>query len=1805
MPREPPPLPPAYSPPPPTFRIAQMGGSGEGEAAELYFAGNASATCFRFILQSQAAADTYNVETVSGPSKLTWVISASSVCGATSDTCIFNFCGFEVGEYILQGTVNYTDTTLAAAITGAVKVLSAPPMPPPPPPTAIPTRAPTVAPTINPVASHLPSLPPPAPAHPSPACPPPSPFPYPPFPHHPPLPAPSPLCAFSGWCPPPEPPVPPVAMTVMDLEYAPVSDMTQSEPLVPDTEVPIITLAGKSKQEVVQGKSYIDPGATAYDAHDGFVDVVVAGLDAVSTANLTAEPFLLAYSARDNAGNVAALKYRQVAVIARCPAPSYYCPDLGLCAECDVPAFGGNISCLCLSALVAETDTVAEYTSPVQDDTAPPRIVLTVGSEGIPAATSSGEYVVVHHVEMLQMWEDPGYSASDTVDGNLTAAVTVFGDVDTAAPTGELPYILEYNVVDAAGNAAATARRYVYVVDSCAEFGEVTCDSTSACSVDGGCFGLHSHLEEQEAGLVRTPPVVDLRGDELVQVQQTERYELCMHEHPYVSKCDRGVRVSDEVDTGLDARVVVHGLSGKKSLNTSVPGVYNISFVVLNSAGLQSEAIRQVEVLATCEDSEPACLVPSRALDAAENAAPNLTLLEAGPVLAYVAVPQHSTYEACAAGEAPREGALCDPGVMASDAEDGDLTQEVLACAPTCESPAACAGYEYANKGILGCLNTSAEVGTIFSIDFVVHDHNRPAMNATATRTVTISSPCPVGEVWCDGVCSPVACDLRDTLLLFEPAAMRHRRLHDASSAEALALTHVAQLQAKSGNLGDALVDLRASLVRSIATSATSAQGLAGVWGTGLKAEMANQANLSASATELQQRAGDLTVKGAELETQALTDLEGERAAASANLKNAVLATVKAHIPAAPRLGTLESEAGDWEYGNLEPPSPPLSCGIPYLDTRSYLFDVPSVVPKATSAPTAAPSVTNAPPDTREEDVVVVEVEEMMDEETATATFTPTTAGPTFEESPLDIGTGQHHMNSSWWPDLADSDPGRRKLLRKGAGGSKRKPVFEGASTKVDQEDSTGSEEREVILSLSLDGFQVPTYLARGANRVVGGMLVELRREERTSAVDFDNKHCTRRFAILGAACRDPSLPTPDKVGLDAVFHVLSDIYNPLVVDTADSYYNLSQPAGQVRLEEPPYFPFGFSHREALGESFPVWIDAGLISWRARQLDLLMQQGHYIDAAFSHLTATIITYQATARVFARMTMSFDLAASGSVLARTSIDVLPVGSDEWQLDTCQLVSLVWAVAVLSAFVFVSRALMRLLQELMEKHRSPWCWSVASGLMVAPDTQTMLLLLLQGLAIGLWYASEVHRLGLDVPMRYKVYDDLYTNGNYLMPAKSSSSEQEVVGPDAAGLAPRWVLKDDEAGLERFLSMNSDLEAYGRFKLAYWGLQMLIMFMFIWQLLTAVNFHQRMHFVMATLVEAFMDDLLYFFLVLGLLATQLGVAGHIMFGDRFETYSNLVDTLVNQYYCTITGEWSLLNPIIQTQKLGLEFTAVDVFVANMYYFMNASLIHLVLLNFLMVILADAQMEVHDGFDSPHSHGQNGQLEMNPYGQCYPVGFFKEIPELFVSSLRTKTVVSKVAVLAKQLQGAVMKVDPIVLGNQEMVPEESLAFKALLTAIQSCYQDALRQTPLTHLTQRRPSLQAERWTEEHKQYHLARQVLGVQQAMEEQTKTAQHESERHHHKESRELEGVNGRQRQRRQHRALFKVLTTAQSQLDAARDHLQRQRVCLERHLPGRGCRDSPIPTISRCTLSAALIIIENSTELASTSLLSAED
>jgi hypothetical protein len=61
------------------------------------------------------------------------------------------------------------------------------------------------------------------------------------------------------------------------------------------------------------------------------------------------------------------------------------------------------------------------------------------------------------------VWVDPGATALDNVDGDITAKIIVTGTVNVAALG---TYVITYNVKDAAGNPAKVATRTVRVVDT-------------------------------------------------------------------------------------------------------------------------------------------------------------------------------------------------------------------------------------------------------------------------------------------------------------------------------------------------------------------------------------------------------------------------------------------------------------------------------------------------------------------------------------------------------------------------------------------------------------------------------------------------------------------------------------------------------------------------------------------------------------------------------------------------------------------------------------------------------------------------------------------------------------------------------------------------------------------------------------------------------------------------------------------------------------------------------------------------------------------------------------------------------------------------------------------------------------------------------------------------------------------------------------------------------------------------------------------------------------------------------------------
>ena len=74
---------------------------------------------------------------------------------------------------------------------------------------------------------------------------------------------------------------------------------------------------------------------------------------------------------------------------------------------------------------------------------------VTVQDTTVPIISLSGESNFTHNLNTA--WVDPGYDANDTLDGNITASVTITGTVDVNT-TGT--YTLNYSVSDTAGNQA-------------------------------------------------------------------------------------------------------------------------------------------------------------------------------------------------------------------------------------------------------------------------------------------------------------------------------------------------------------------------------------------------------------------------------------------------------------------------------------------------------------------------------------------------------------------------------------------------------------------------------------------------------------------------------------------------------------------------------------------------------------------------------------------------------------------------------------------------------------------------------------------------------------------------------------------------------------------------------------------------------------------------------------------------------------------------------------------------------------------------------------------------------------------------------------------------------------------------------------------------------------------------------------------------------------------------------------------------------------------------------------------------------
>ena len=147
----------------------------------------------------------------------------------------------------------------------------------------------------------------------------------------------------------------------------------------------------------------------------------------------------------------------------------------------------------------------------------------------------------VMNVEASQsQFDEPGFTASDSYEGNITPSVVTSGVVDMQTLG---TYILRYNVSDSSGNAAVEKTRTVTVDDN-------------------------------------TSPLITIQGNETMNVELGSTF------------IDPGVSAFDNLDGDLTNSIIIEG-----SVDTFVAGVYTITYKVVDSQGNVAQQVTRTVIV--------------------------------------------------------------------------------------------------------------------------------------------------------------------------------------------------------------------------------------------------------------------------------------------------------------------------------------------------------------------------------------------------------------------------------------------------------------------------------------------------------------------------------------------------------------------------------------------------------------------------------------------------------------------------------------------------------------------------------------------------------------------------------------------------------------------------------------------------------------------------------------------------------------------------------------------------------------------------------------------------------------------------------------------------------------------------------------------------------------------------------------------------------------------------------------------------------------------------------------------------------
>ncbi|MDO4377073.1 MAG: DUF5011 domain-containing protein [bacterium] len=262
-----------------------------------------------------------------------------------------------------------------------------------------------------------------------------------------------------------------------------------------DVTAPELRLNGDATITMAVGTEFVDPGYTATDDYDGDVTskVVISG----SVDNSKAGTYELTYTVSDTAGNTTSKK--RTIIFEKL----------------------GNLE-ISLGSIV---------------DGVTPQISLKGANPY--CMVKGGTYI------------EPGATATDNVDGNITDKIAVTNKV-----TGNLmgAFRIVYKVEDSSGN-EAIAYRAVIVTTSCPD-------------------------EDSPANVVNDLPVITLIGKNSVIINVGSNY------------VDLGATAYDKVDGDITRKIV----TDTSNVKTNVPGIYKVYYSVTNSNGKKASITRTVTV---------------------------------------------------------------------------------------------------------------------------------------------------------------------------------------------------------------------------------------------------------------------------------------------------------------------------------------------------------------------------------------------------------------------------------------------------------------------------------------------------------------------------------------------------------------------------------------------------------------------------------------------------------------------------------------------------------------------------------------------------------------------------------------------------------------------------------------------------------------------------------------------------------------------------------------------------------------------------------------------------------------------------------------------------------------------------------------------------------------------------------------------------------------------------------------------------------------------------------------------------------